>query len=106
MAAAVSSTGSTAKTLKSSARGRPAGRLEGLRPAGNVAATSLKFARSDDRHTEFLTTTIEPLISDPEGPHFASIEHATRGDEKFANCAAKLGDETVERAMRGVEDSG
>lgn len=106
MTATVSGMGSPAKTLKSLTRGRFADRLEELHPIGNVAATSLKFTQSDDRHTEFLTTTIEPLISDPEGSYFVSIEYVTRDNEKFTNYVAKLGDEMVERVIRGVEDSG
>lgn len=106
MTASVSGMGSPTETLKSLTRGRFAERLEELHTAGNVAATSLRFTQFDDQRTELLTTTIEPLNSDPEGSYFVSIEYVTKDNEKFTAYVAKLGDAMVERVIRGVEDNG
>ena len=106
MTSTVSGMGSPITTLKSLICSQFVDRLEVLHSAGNVAATSLKFTQSDDNRTEFLTTTIEPLNSDPGGTYFAAIEYVTRDNEKFTGYIAKIGDEMVERIISEAENNG
>ena len=101
--ATVSGMGSPTKTLKSLISRHLADKLEEIHSVGNVTAMSLKMAQSDDDRTEFLTTTIEPLNSDPDKSYFVSIEYMTKDNDKFTRYVNKVGDEMVERVIREVE---
>ena len=105
MTATVSGMGSPIKSLKSLIRSQFADKLEGIHAVGNVSAASVKITQSDDAHTELLTTTIEPLNSDPEKSYFVAIEYMTSDNDKFTCYVDKMGDKMVECVIGGVESS-
>lgn len=104
MSATVSGMGSPPKTLKSLIRRQLADKLEEIHSVGNVTTTSLKVTQSNDDHTEFLTTTIEPLNTDQEKSYFVGIEYVTKDNDKFTEYVSKMGDGMVESVIYGVEN--
>ena len=103
VAAAVSGMGSPLKTLKSLVRGRLADHLGEMNDLGNAETTSLKITQHDDERTEFMTTAIEPLTSDPAGTYYVEIEYMTDDNEKFTRFVRRIGDDMIEHIVRGAE---
>ena len=103
VAATVAGMGSPLKTLKSLVRTRLADHLKEMNDMDNAEATSLKITQYDDERTEFMTTSIEPLTSDPTGTYYVEIEYMTDDNDKFTRFVRRVGDDMIENVVRGAE---
>ena len=86
--------GSPKKALTSLLDNQFASKIKKMYSMDDMAAASIKMVQSDAAHTESLTTTLEPLNTDPEKSYFVNIEYVTNDNDKFTNF------------VRGVEGDG
>ena len=106
MTAVVSGMGSPKKALTSLLDNQFASKIKKMHSMDDMTAASIKMVQSDTAHTESLTTTLEPLNTDPEKSYFVNIEYVTNDNDKFTNFVRGVGASMIERVVRGVEGDG